>query len=322
MLAISERMRKDVRDVLIICGVILSVFVLVIGSIYVYSGVSPPFSTINSGSMQHSSNESHIGTIDTGDMVIVQSADKHGITTYVDGAKSGYSMFGEYGDVIIYRTETKNIIHRAMLELELVNKYDNKQVWHIPSLIGYEKWSIKQYGNEKKYDEEVWNPSSGELTVEQGMEFTLLDVGYEYVEVSIEIWNLGIAQDIGYSGYLTKGDNAQTNRNFDQCSLKMMMNKLVQDEDIKSVAVFEIPWIGSLKLYMNNTNVGQIPSNSITSLIMFFVVVIILIIVLNIVVNKNLRNKILGLIGNIRDVKKSDEEDVKVERHSKRRDKD
>ena len=59
----------------------------IIGGIYVYSGVSPPFTVINSGSMQHS-DESSIGTIDTGDMVIVKNPDYQEITTYVEGSNA------------------------------------------------------------------------------------------------------------------------------------------------------------------------------------------------------------------------------------------
>ena len=46
------------------------------------------------------SSDSRIGIIDTGDMLLVKDPDSKDITTYVEGSKSGYRSFGEYGDDI------------------------------------------------------------------------------------------------------------------------------------------------------------------------------------------------------------------------------
>ena len=45
---------------------------------------------------------SHLGIIDTGDLVIVKEAEKSDIVTYLAGKKTGYKMYGDYGDVIVY----------------------------------------------------------------------------------------------------------------------------------------------------------------------------------------------------------------------------
>lgn len=278
-------MKKDTKQTLILCGAIIAVFCILIGSIYVYSGVSPPFSTINSSSMQHSDDKSHIGNIDTGDMVIVKDPNSRNIVTYVEGAKSGYSKFGEYGDVIIYKTETKNIIHRAMLHLTLtdIKKSGNtveSQTWYIPSLDGYDDWDIKKNDVSLKSHTDIWDPEEKTITLiddHASATFELTNVGYAGLTVSISLWELGKDKSKDYSGYLTKGDNATTNQNFDQTSLSYMINTLVTSDNIKSIAVGEIPWLGCVKLLIKDTNTDQIPSNSIVSLILSFIGLLVII---------------------------------------------
>lgn len=247
----------------------------IIGGIYVYSGVNPPFTVINSGSMQHS-DESSIGTIDTGDMVIVKNPDYQEITTYVEGSKTDYSKFGEYGDVIIYRSGDRNIIHRAMLHMTLYETGTVTQKWYIPELKDYDDWDIVNLGSSKK--SEYWDNENCILTVDIISEFCLTDVGYDDGEPSVNIYKLGWGEEPGYSGYLTKGDNAETNRTFDQDS--SIHPDLVTEEDIKSIAAVEIPWLGCIKLWVNDKNTDLIPENSITSLIIVFVVLISVIVAL------------------------------------------
>ncbi|MBR1974168.1 MAG: S26 family signal peptidase [Candidatus Methanomethylophilaceae archaeon] len=292
-------MEKETKQMLIVCGSIIAVFMVLLGSVYIYSGVNPPFSTINSGSMQHSPDESSIGTIDTGDMVIVKDPDSYDITTYVEGSKTGYKKFGEYGDVIIYKTQTNNIIHRAMLELTLNDiEYEGpqikKQIWHIPSLIGYDDWDIIEISvggiTSHKNDPDLWDETTGTLTVTETnkdvVNLALTDVGYSDATAFVNLWDLGKQKEDGYSGYLTKGDNAETNTNFDQVILTKMRNKLVSDEDIKSIAVFEIPWLGCIKLLVNGTNTDQIPTNSVIDLVITFVVIIVIAFGLNFILTR------------------------------------
>lgn len=284
---------------LIVCGSIIAVFMILLGSVYAYSGVNPPFSTINSGSMQHSPDESSIGTIDTGDMVIVKDPDSYDITTYVEGAKTGYKKFGEYGDVIIYKTQTNNIIHRAMLELTLKDIiYDGStvktQIWYIPSLIGYDDWDIINFTpggmTSHKNDPAIWNEESGTVTIDESnkdiINLTLTNVGYSDATPFVNLWDLGKNKTDGYKGYLTKGDNAETNNNFDQVILTKMRNKLVSEEDIKSVAVFEIPWLGCIKLFVNGTNTDQIPTNSVIDLVITLVVIVLLAFGINFLISR------------------------------------
>ncbi len=290
-------MEKETRNTLIIIGVVLILLIGGYAGIKAYSGVSPPFTVINSGSMMHSS-DSRIGIIDTGDMIVVKDPDTVTIHTYVDGEKSGYKKFGEYGDVIVYKKPNQNIIHRAMLYLELKDGSESKVVWHIPSLKDYDHWAMSE-GSIFEPDEELkaacWNNETCELTITSANNecfFWLTEVGYGNVNISINLYDLGKNQPEGYSGYLTKGDNASTNTRFDQTS-GIYDKKLVQYDIIKSVAMVEIPWIGCIKLMVNG-NDSNIPSNSITDLILSVLALIALIAAISLlsnIISKRIRER-------------------------------
>ena len=99
------------------------VLLIVIGSLYTYTGNWPPLVVVQSGSMQHDDSSSSVGVIDTGDLVFVKTLGKRdSIRTYVEGLDSGYRTYGSYGDVVIYRPNGNRsktaIIHRAVVYLE------------------------------------------------------------------------------------------------------------------------------------------------------------------------------------------------------------
>src|SRR5947208_4034421 len=106
------------RDALV-AGLIVAVF---LGALYLYAGVWPPLVVVESSSMQHGSEASSLGVIDTGDMVFQQAAStRNSVITYIEGRANGYSTYGDYGDVIIFRragTATP-IIHRAIMYVTL-----------------------------------------------------------------------------------------------------------------------------------------------------------------------------------------------------------
>lgn len=267
------------------------VMVLIISGAYLglkaYSGVDPPTTVINSGSMQHSADSSRIGVIDTGDLMVVK--DKKEIQTYVDGSKSGHRSFGEYGDVIVYKKPNQNIIHRAMIYMELVSGSNPIQKWSIQSLKDYDRWDItigSTYDPAHSKKSICWDEATGVLTIDPEHStyyFWLLDVGYADLDVSIKLYTLGMGKGDDYKGYLTKGDNANTNKQFDQaCGI---YTDLVDESIIKSVAVFEVPWIGSIKLMLNGKG-SVVPSNSKASLFISFIVIIALIVAINFVLDK------------------------------------
>ena len=89
--------------------------VVVVGGIalalYLFAGTWPAVVTIESESM--------VPHMNVGDLVLVVDEDRFGgLTTWVEGQRTGYSSFGDYGDVIVYRPNGADsvhpIIHRAM----------------------------------------------------------------------------------------------------------------------------------------------------------------------------------------------------------------
>lgn len=269
-------MNGAVRQYLTAAAAVITVVAVIVGGLALYSGMYPPFSVVNSGSMQHS-DDSSIGTIDTGDMVIVQSPDKKDIVTYVEGSVSGYSKFGEYGDVIIYQEGNRSIIHRAMLELTLESSSIIHQTWYVPSLTGYDDWDIVDSNGQSIKNILHWNADDGLLTIyatDMSSRLVLMNVGYSDAECSVNLWNLGSKMSDGESGYLTKGDNGETNSNFDQST--GITDSLITDDRIEAIAGIEIPWLGSVKMLVSG-NGGDIPANSIVCLSVSIVVIIALI---------------------------------------------
>src|SRR5512136_2043245 len=111
------------RDVLV---ALLAVFVILM-ILWGYTGqwFAAPMVAIESGSMEHPNSPfGRLGTIDAGDMVLVQKVSKrsdiipHGGLIMGAEAEKGWRTYGDYGDVIIYRplgrTDVSQIIHRAM----------------------------------------------------------------------------------------------------------------------------------------------------------------------------------------------------------------
>lgn len=72
------------------------------------------------------------------------------------------------------------------------------------------------------------------------------------------------------SGFLTMGDNSETNPNFDQPNI---VDHTISYEDIRSVPVMEIPWLGTLKILVNGGNNLEYVPNSLPSFVMFFLTI-------------------------------------------------
>jgi len=220
---------KDVLVSLVILGIIL-------GSLYAFSGRWPPMVVIESGSMMHSE-ESQIGVIDPGDIVIVQKSEREDITTYVEGRANGYRKYGQYGDVIIFEpdgdTRETPIIHRAVLHLE-----ENDSAFDIPTLQKLE------YGTD-------WDTSDGNNYYSLDGTVTIYDYGHQNEDLEIDL------SDLTQGGYITKGDN---NDEIDQTSVRRLSSP-VKEEWIKGRARGELPWFGIIKLlYLGRTE--HIPRNS------------------------------------------------------------
>ena len=256
-------MNKADRNLLISIGVIIIVFVGGYASLVVYTGMTSPFSIVMSQSMQHDPDQSEIGSIDT-----------------------GYRSFGDYGSVIIYdRGGGQNpVIHRAILWLDYNSESDT---WSAPSLAGYDGSWHYEYRDE-----------SG--VVQERNEFNNLRGTLYFEDITVSGKNVSINLDSldKSSGYLTMGDNSETNPNFDQPSI---IDHTVSYEEIRSVPIAEIPWLGTLKIQIlvnGGDNLEYVP-NSLPSFVMFFLTIFGFLILLDAVTmfrnEKAMRKKLLEI---------------------------
>jgi signal peptidase len=215
-------------------------FVLIILlALWVYTGqwFGTPLVAIESGSMMHENEPfGRIGTIDAGDMVLLVKVDeKSDVKTFSTSEDYAY---GRKGDVVIYHPDGKEnldqIIHRAMCWVEVEFEGDDKF------------YTIEEYGiihqesSESIYIPEcgIWDPSS----------------------------NSSVKLNFQHSGFITKGDNPNTNPTCDQ--LGGISRQPIKIEWISGRASLELPWIGTINLLFNDlTNgkntLGNIPQDSL-----------------------------------------------------------
>ena len=225
-----------VKDVGIAIGCVVLVFLLT----FAYSGNWPPMVVIESGSMEHDNNPlyaepgyTHLGTIDTGDLVIVKEAGKTDIVTYLEGKDTGYEKYGDYGDVIVYYKNgirekdgqpVTPVIHRAMFWVDV--DVENK-TYHVPEAgrTFYNEIDLEQFGDDKLVG-----------TIE--------------------------GQVLQNSGYVTKGDSTG-NPHPDQMTHFDINGNKVQPVDpdwVVGMARGELPWFGLIKLRVTQPdNYAQAP---------------------------------------------------------------
>lgn len=155
-------------------------FVVIV--VALFSGVSKaalglwtPMMAIESGSM-----EPHISK---GDIVVIQSPDRVEIRTFREGKKTGYTSFGGYGDVIVYRPYGREdltpVIHRAMYWVEE----------------GEPMWQGGPPAPHSGYITKGDNPVTNEALDQMG--------GISYHTPVKKEWIVGVARlDVPYAGYL------------------------------------------------------------------------------------------------------------------------
>ena len=225
-----------VKDVGIAIGCVVLVFLLT----FAYSGNWPPMVVIESGSMEHDNNSlyaepgyTHLGTIDTGDLVIVKEAEKKDIVTYLEGKDTGYKKYGDYGDVIVYYKNgirekdgqpVTPVIHRAMFWVEV--DVENK-TYHVPEVgrTFYNKIDLGQFGDDKLVG-----------TIE--------------------------GQVLQNSGYVTKGDSTGNPHPDQMTHFDINGNKVqpVEPDWVVGMARGELPWFGLIKLRVTQPdNYAQAP---------------------------------------------------------------
>ncbi len=241
-------MNRTTKILVIAAAVIL----VIVGSAFVFvkstSGLGNPISVVTSYSMQHDNERSQIGIIDTGDAVFIQSASNTTLESYYESLKTGYKSFGDYGSVIIYNrgTDQNPVIHRAIVWIE----YNGDGTWSAPSLADYSNWSCSK--------------STDCLRLSGYLEFEGITQSQKTVGINLD--NFSKKQ----SGFLTMGDNPVSNKSLDQSGI---IGYPISMDDIRAVACVELPWIGTLKLMMNEYagNVVNHSMNSVYCLIMLFV---------------------------------------------------
>jgi len=294
------------RDIAIAAGII-GVLLLVI---FLYTGNWPPMVVIESDSMQHG-DDSELGIIDTGDLVLVKELDgDDDLVSYVEGRATGYEMYGEYGDVIVYRKnggKDTPVIHRPVLYLQLNETTNNS--FDIPNLnrleYGKEKdWYITFNGNTLITQARWYN-------LEKNYQIHINDYGYTRVHLRIDLQK--VTKTFGdheiHGGYITVGDrNAARNAEncVDQGNLEAgnELVKPVKTEWIVGKARGELPWFGIVKLKLSGEQKNPFPSTSVYMMFVTLGVVIALPIAIDFIYHV-IKKKIKG------DTKTEDEKDKK-----------
>jgi signal peptidase len=241
----KDRRKRWIRSILLLLrdlGVAALIVGIILLSLFLYTGNWPPMVVVESQSMQHSGDESFVGVIDTGDLVLVQDVHSTSdVITYVEGQATGYSTYGQFGDVIIFKRggnmEGKSIIHRALVRLDW---NESSGTIDIPDLDN-EKWELG----------EDWSGTTGggdNVTSPYGLEgtITLRHVGYGDVTVTLLMSSYMTQVPANFSGsaFVTMGDH-----NIDLGSrIGSPDHSVVRLEWIEGRARGEIPWFGLLKL--------------------------------------------------------------------------
>lgn len=243
---------------MLVVGCVFLAFMLSVAAMSTLLGAWPPFMAVESRSMQHSDNSSAIGIIDTGDVVVVSALqDSGGVRTYIGSMLNGYHKFGEYGDVIVYQApgEDVPIVHRAFCNL--VYNF-TAEGFDIPELASLPNgtWASTDGG---------WQGLTGWVEV--------YHVGYADVTVYIDLHEiLGSMDDNPHSGLITMGDNNWKeieNERFGVVDQGNLVKEPIRPEWVIGKVVGEIPWIGTIRLWITGTMPPYMPVNSIVMLVAF-----------------------------------------------------
>jgi len=230
--------------------VALAIIVVLLVALFAYTQNWPPVYVVESDSMQHGYSD-QVGLINTGDLVLAQKVPLSEITPYVTGIQTGYSTYGEHGDVILYWPNGQGstpIIHRAILYLT----WDpSGRSYSAPDLAGL------PCGNEPNavysYIAEPGAPPDCRYTNLTGT-LDLYRIGWQSVNISIPMNPSTLG---GQSGFLTMGDN---NVASDQVAVPAL-STLVQSGWIVGVARGMVPWFGAIKLLLQG-QAGDVPPQS------------------------------------------------------------
>lgn len=258
-----RRIPRGVRNLLRDVAIAFLLVAIVIAALFAFTRVWPPMVVVESASMQHSAAESFIGVIDTGDIVLVQSAPRRqDVITYVEGrsGSSGFSTYSDYGDVIIFAPDGNRgaipLIHRALLALEW---NETAGGFDIPTLLDLERGTD-------------WDSNKPEpFGLGSGDHVELRNITYRNLTVRIQMGNYvtrAVSQTCpeNFCGFITMGDN---NNGPDRYLTRL--------DWIHGRARGEVPWFGLLKLVVGGGfgwGDTRVPANSWTSLTIAIVLLI------------------------------------------------
>lgn len=261
-------------------GIAMAFVASVLLAMYAYTGLWPPLVVIESNSMMHSEdNISYVGTIDTGDMVLVKDVDTpDDIVTYMEGVVDGHRTYGDYGDVIIYKKMGSEIstpiIHRAIVNLEANEdgSYRCEALRDAPE----DKWAVSS-------GSDSWDHLTSTLMI--------YHVGYRDASVSIDIAfilnEFRRADQDPTDGFITRGDH---NTGVDQ-SYRSTYTP-VDIDWVVGKARGEIPWFGLLKLWVTDSLGSEAPENSVHNLWISIAVIVVVPIAIDVVLTYKIRKKI------------------------------
>jgi signal peptidase I len=238
--------------------VALAIVILLVVSLFAFTQNWPPVYVVESESMQHGYSDV-LGVINTGDLVLAQKVANSTIQPYVVAQQTGYSTYGEYGDVLLYYPDGNvgtPIIHRAILFLEWV---PSAQAYSAPSLAGLPcgNQSGAIYATPGTMEGSKANCAWSNLK----STLDLFHVGWADVNVSIALTPNFLGE---HSGYVTMGDNniEDGSGTYDQ-SPGFQLSELVEPGWVIGVARGMIPWVGALKLWIEGSSTtGEVPPQS------------------------------------------------------------
>ncbi len=185
-----ELVKDSMKDLLISIIIVAVIFL----SLYAYTQNWPPIVIVESGSMQHGES-SHIGIIDTGDIVLVKKIySEEDVVTYVEGRMSGYERYGDYGDVIIYNYQGKSIIHRAIVYLKWSGSH-----WELRG------WNSKDFGIYVKL--KSYEIENGGVAANITLEITKCGKKLDIQASKLSVLGVGVPQDVLNSISISSSEN-------------------------------------------------------------------------------------------------------------------
>ena len=236
--------------------VAVAIIVVMLVGLYAYTQNWPPVYVVESQSMQHGTDDV-LGVINTGDLVLAQRISTDQITPYVVGLTTGYSTYGEYGDVLLYSANGQGsvpIIHRAILFLQwdpLTSSYNATDLGGLQC--GTAPGAV--------YATPGTTNSCGVTDLTGTLD--LYHIGWNSVNVSIDLSSSALGR---HSGFLTMGDfnylpKGCTTDCVGQPDQQSSLSELVEPGWIVGVARGMLPWFGAIKLVLEG-NAADVPPQS------------------------------------------------------------